>query len=425
MHLCLFEDRADGLDPLTLTRPVFDLLCGITSLADKQMRTFVPSASGVLVRPALEALCRQRWPGLRVNDSAWLRSGPVVLINGRWLPPAEPFTVPAVPCVGIAQGQVAFAALGPAELGRLATDDVGARLDAWQHELPCIRAGGVMINHLWDLIEHNGGQIARDFADLGLAGKASAAAAAPVVFGPAERLWVDPTAKVEPLVVGDTTGGPVVIDHGAVVHAFTRLEGPCYVGPETQVFGAKVRAGTTLGPQCRIGGEVEASILQGHSNKYHDGFLGHSYVGEWVNLAAGTQTSDLRNDYGEVTVTVGGRPVPTGRSKVGAFIGDHTKTGLGALMNTGASVGAFCNLLPNGRYAPRYLPSFTSWWKGAVAEAFTVEQLLTTAAVAMQRRGVTLTEAHRALYAGLYEQTALERRRVLRETDQRALRRSA
>src|SRR5258707_14072398 len=112
-------------------------------------------------------------------------------------------------------------------------------------------------------------------------------------------------------------------------------------------------------------------------------------------------------------------------TKVGCFLGDHTKTGLGTLLNTGASVGAFCNLLPAGRYAPRYVPSFTSWWNGSLREAFTLEQLLATAELAMQRRGVTLTEAQRTLYAGLHEENARERRRVLRESEQRSLRRSA
>jgi UDP-N-acetylglucosamine diphosphorylase/glucosamine-1-phosphate N-acetyltransferase len=281
-----------------------------------------------------------------------------------------------------------------------------------------------MLNHPWELVDGNADEIMRDFADLGFANKQSAVTPAAVV-GPADGLWVDPTARVEPMVVADTTRGPVVIDRAAVIHAFTRLEGPCYVGPMTQVFGAKIRAGTTLGPQCRIGGEVEASIVHGLSNKYHDGFLGHSYVGEWTNLGAGTHNSDLRNDYGEVTVTVGGLPISTGLGKVGCFLGDHTKTGLGTLLNTGASVGAFCNLLPAGRYAPRYIPSFTSWWNGSLREAFTLEQLLATAELAMKRRGVTLTDAHRTLNTRLFEETTRERRRVLRESEQRALRRSA
>jgi hypothetical protein len=191
------------------------------------------------------------------------------------------------------------------------------------------------------------------------------------------------------------------------------------------VLGAKLRAGTTLGPQCRVGGEVEASILHGHANKYHDGFLGHSYVGAWVNLGAGTHSSDLRNDYGEITVTVGGLPVRTGQTKVGCFLGDHVKTGLGTLLNTGTSVGAFGNLLPAGRYAPKYVPPFATSWKGALRETITLDQLQTTAQLAMARRGAELTEAHRALYTGLHMATADERRRVFRESEQRQLRRSA
>jgi UDP-N-acetylglucosamine diphosphorylase / glucose-1-phosphate thymidylyltransferase / UDP-N-acetylgalactosamine diphosphorylase / glucosamine-1-phosphate N-acetyltransferase / galactosamine-1-phosphate N-acetyltransferase len=424
MRFCLYEDRAESLDPLTLTRPVFDLMCGMTSLGAKQLRAFAASASGMLVRPALEMLCRQRQPGVPVNDAAWLRSGPIVLINGRWLPAQTAITVPPPPCFGVVEGQIAYAVLSHAELERLTLDNVGAQLDAWQRAFRCAPAGGAMIDRPWDLVDRNADAIARDFTDLGIAGKPSAVSPAAIV-GPTDRLWIDPTARVEPMVVADTTQGPVVVDCGAVVHAFTRLEGPCYIGPMTQVFGAKVRAGTTLGPQCRIGGEIEASIVHGHSNKYHDGFLGHSYVGEWVNLGAGTHNSDLRNDYGEITVTVGGLPVRTGLSKVGCFLGDHTKTGLGTLLNTGASIGAFCNLLPAGRYAPRYVPSFTSWWNGSLREAFTPEQLLATAELAMKRRGVTLTEAHRALYIGLHAETVQERRRVLRESEQRALRRSA
>lgn len=424
MHLCLFEDRAEQLEPLSLTRPVFDLLCGITSLADKQMRRFVPSALGVIVRPALATLCALHRPGVEVNDTAWLRSEPAVLINGRWLPPAEPFAMAPAPCLGVVGGQVAYAILTPAELSRLTIDNVGPQLDAWQTEIPCMPAGGTMIDYPWHLVEHNAAQLARDFVDLGLSGKPSPSASVALV-GPADRLWLDATAHVEPMVVADTTHGPVVVDRGAVIHAFTRLEGPCYIGPHTQVHGAKIRAGTTLGPQCRVGGEIEAVIVHGHSNKYHDGFLGHSYVGEWVNLGAGTHNSDLRNDYGEVSVVIGGASVGTGLGKVGCFIGDHTKTGLGTLLNTGSTIGAFCNLLPAGRYAPKYMPSFTSWWNGALCEAFAPEQLLATAQIAMQRRGMALTEAHRTLYTWLHAESAPERRRTLREAEQRALRRSA
>jgi len=222
--------------------------------------------------------------------------------------------------------------------------------------------------------------------------------------------------------LADTRNGPVVIDRGAAVHAFSRLEGPCYIGPESWILAAKLRGGT-IGPKCRIGGEVEASIVHGYGNKYHDGFLGHSYVGEWVNLAAGTQTSDLRNDYGPIRVTVNGVKVPTGRTKVGSFFGDHTKTGLNTLLNCGSAVGAFCNLLPTGSYLPTTVPSFTIC-NGTMSELWDLRQLFQTASVVMRRRGCELADAHTDLYFALYEATAGLRRHILREHEQRRLRRS-
>lgn len=426
MHLCLFEDRAELLEPLSLTRPVFDLLCGIDRLADKQRRAFagVTSSVGVLIRAHLENLYRVLNPDLPINDREWLASDDTLLVNGRWLPDAG-MAAPKSPCVGMAQGQIAYVVLPRREAQAITFDALPDLLDHWRDTLPTVPAHGTMMNYPWDLVDRNGAQLAADFKALGLASKPSCQVTHLSLVGPRESLWIAPGAKVEPMVLADTTGGPVVIDQGAVVAAFTRLEGPCYVGPKSQVLGAKIRAGTTLGPQCRIGGEVEASIVHGFSNKYHEGFLGHSYVGECVNLGAGTHNSDLRNDYGEVTVISNGLPVRTGQNKVGCFLGDHVKTGLGTLLNTGTNVGVCCNLLPAGRLAPKYVPSFTSWWNGSLREAFTLDQLLTTAAIAMQRRGVALTPEHQAMYAWLLDDTQAERHRVLREGEQMQLRRSA
>jgi UDP-N-acetylglucosamine diphosphorylase/glucosamine-1-phosphate N-acetyltransferase len=243
------------------------------------------------------------------------------------------------------------------------------------------------------------------------------------VVGPAEQVQVAASATIEPWVVADTRQGPVLIDQGARLQAFTRLEGPCYVGPESVLLGAKLRGGS-IGPHCRIGGEVEASIVHGYSNKYHDGFLGHSYVGAWVNLAAGTQVSDLRNDYGVVRVTIGGAKVATGLTKVGAFIGDHSKTGLNTLLNTGTVVGAFCNLLPWTSLLPQVIPSFCLFGHGYLQERWDLREVFATAATVVQRRGQELTDAQQDVIFALFEQTTDERRRVLRENEQRRLRRS-
>jgi UDP-N-acetylglucosamine diphosphorylase/glucosamine-1-phosphate N-acetyltransferase len=426
MRVCLFEDRHAGdLEPLTLTRPVFALLCGCTRLAEKHYRAFAATGRGALVRSGLAEVCRQEYADVAVNDSAWLRAGPVVLVNGRWLPPAPPALPDGCdPCVGLVDDEVAYVLLGPDLAATVWIDNVEESLDRLRRLLPARPAGGQLLRHLWELVDHNADEITLDTwlssperprrHDVPLA-----------LMGPADRLHIDPTARIEPLVAADTTGGPVVIDREAVVAAFTRLEGPCYIGPGTQVLGARVRAGTSLGPLCRVGGEVEASIVLGHSNKYHDGFLGHAYVGEWVNLGAGTSNSDLRNDYGEVRVQVNGQLVATGRSKVGCFLGDHTKSGLGTLLNTGTSAGVFCNLLPSGGLLPRSVPSFAGVNSGALVENSDIDALLRTADKVMRRRGQTLTEAQRTLYRALVEQTASARRQAIREAEARRLRRSA
>ena len=176
--------------------------------------------------------------------------------------------------------------------------------------------------------------------------------------GPSDRLRIHETARIDPYTVFDTTNGPIILGPNVWVQPFTRIEGPCSIAADTQLFRANLRGCVTIGPTCRIGGEVEASIVHGYSNKYHEGFLGHAYVGEWVNLGAITSNSDLRNDYGEVHVPLQGDPIPTGQAKVGCFIGDHTRTGMGSMLNTGTSIGVMCNVLPAGILLPKHVPSF-------------------------------------------------------------------
>jgi UDP-N-acetylglucosamine diphosphorylase/glucosamine-1-phosphate N-acetyltransferase len=425
MRVYLFEDRAVAdLEPLTLTRPVFDLLCGQSSLADKQARFFGATQLGAAVRPYLADLLRLQAPRLAVNDSSWLRPGPVVLVNGRWLPPPDGEADLSRPHVALVGDEPAYAVVDRERIAGCPPEAIEDCLEAWKATLPSRPAGGRLFRRLWEIVAANGDQITHDWEREKDQRKPDPSPVLVAMVGPRERLQVDPSARVEPFVMADTTNGPVVIGPEALVTAFTRLEGPCYVGPRCQVHGAKVRAGTTLGPDCRIGGEVEATIVQGRSNKYHDGFLGHAYLGEWVNLGAGTQTSDLRNDYGEVSVFVNGRLVRTGQTKVGCFLGDHTKTAVGALLNTGTSAGVFCNLLPGG-LLPRHVPSFTRCLDGRLSENADLKLHLNTAATVMRRRGCEWTAAHAALYEAVCASTSDERRRALRESEIRALRRGA
>jgi UDP-N-acetylglucosamine diphosphorylase/glucosamine-1-phosphate N-acetyltransferase len=368
-------------------------------------------------------LYREQHPEIPVNDLDWLRSELTVFVNGRWLPPANLIPVWEAPYIGLIGDEVAYALLKPEQLTYCSPNTLEECLETWKTTLPRRQAEGQMVHFLWDLVEQNAEQLRRDHQ--AQAAVTSQPARSLSLVGPAERLAIDPSARVDPMVVADTTQGPVTIDRDTVVAAFSRLEGPCYIGPRTHVLGARIRAGTTVGPNCRIGGEVEASIIQGNANKYHEGFLGHSYVGEWVNFGAGTQNSDLRNDYGDVRVTVQGRQVATGLTKVGSFIGDHTKTGLGTLLNTGSNVGAFCNLLPAGTLLPRYFPSFCSYWNGAVVDKADLPGLLRTAREVMRRRDTDFSSAREEFYRALYRETATLRQRTMLAAERPGRKRSA
>ena len=171
---------------------------------------------------------------------------------------------------------------------------------------------------------------------------------------------------------------------------------------------------------------MEESIIQGHSNKYHDGFLGHAYVGEWVNLGAFTTNSDLKNDYGAVEMYMQDKAgtwdyVDTGDTKVGCFIGDHTKTSIGTLLNTGAHVGAMTLLMGDGKVLPKFIPSFAWYLEGAITGGFGYRNLIETARKVTVRRERTLSEADLALLDHVYELTAPERRKAIKRDRKKLL----
>lgn len=401
MRICLYEDRrAADLYPLALARPASDLLCGLSTLGEKQARHFGTGTVGYLCRPALAPMLRAR--GAPANDPTWLRAAPAVLVNARWLPPAHPQFGPFVegPHVALAGGEVAYAVLDQKRLQAVSPGTVEECLRDWAQALPTRDAGGSVVSRPWDLIERNGEEIGRDADALCDPASAGFHPNALALVGPADRLFVHASACVDPMVFADTTRGPVVVGEGAKVGAFTTLEGPCFVGPHTHVHGARIRGGTSIGPHCRIGGEIECSVILGYSNKYHDGFLGHSYLGEWVNIAAGSATADLRCDYGNVRAALPGGEADTGRMKLGALIGDHAKTGLGALLDAGTVLGAFAQVVPSGTFAPRSVSAFHRASPRGVKE-LDAEKALKVADVVMRRRGRALTAELESAYRAL------------------------
>jgi len=202
---------------------------------------------------------------------------------------------------------------------------------------------------------------------------------------------------VEPGVVFDTRGGAIVLDEGCEVRSGSRLGGPLYVGPQSIILGGDVRA-SVFGPQCRVRGEVSASVFHGYVNKAHDGFVGHSVLGAWVNLGAGTTTSNLKNTYGEIRLEPSGERIETGRMFLGSLIGDHAKTAIGTMLSTGTIVGAGANVF--GGPAPKWVPPFA--WGMVGKERVTETGFLETAGRVFPRRQVELTPERSAALSATY-----------------------
>jgi UDP-N-acetylglucosamine diphosphorylase/glucosamine-1-phosphate N-acetyltransferase len=414
MRVAFVEDpNAVNLHPLTLARPVFELVCGQYSLRERIVRNCGVSEWGAFVRDHLADAYREEHPEAHVNDFAWLAAAPTLIINGRWLPTADALRdelthEPA----GICGGQAAFFTLEPFDAELVIRTGWEQSLSLLAETQPAVNARGMFLEFPWDVVRQNAEMLREDFR---LIGQRHAFALQPQVatLGPSDNFHIAPAARIEPFVVLDASEGPITIGPGAVLEAFTRVAGPCHIDRGARLYGANVRGGSTIGPYCRVGGEVESSILHGYANKYHAGFLGHSYICPWVNLGALTTNSDLKNDYSHVRVPVRGESLDTGLTKMGAFIADHAKTSIGTLLNTGTSIGAMSMILPDGQLAPKHVPSFCKVVRGELTEGMDLERTLRTARAAMERRNCELTPAQGRLWRRLFVQTRVERENAI------------
>jgi UDP-N-acetylglucosamine diphosphorylase/glucosamine-1-phosphate N-acetyltransferase len=223
-----------------------------------------------------------------------------------------------------------------------------------------------------------------------------------------EDIFIDEGGTVGAGAVLDASEGPIYVGPNATIMPGAVVMGPVSVGAASRVkAGARIYPGTTIGPVCKVGGEVEETIFQGFANKQHEGFLGHSYVCEWVNLGAGTENSDLKNNYSEVKVYVHGELVDTCEMFVGLFIGDHSKSAINTSFNTGSTVGVSANVFGSG-LTPKSIPSF-GWWGGERPEVHDLEKAVETARAVMTRRDVDLTPAYEKAFREVFNLTKKER----------------
>lgn len=400
MKVVLFEDeKYRDLLPLVYFRPVWELRCGAHKLIEKMRPLFAQTEPLFLAR---DFLAENVLPVERVFRPDQPES--VLFVNGCLLFRDDDLPgfdeLPANQVLVSNDRVVAFRTenrsaeryfSGGVLLEERIKEDFQVR-----------QTGAVLVRYPWDLISENGSQLRQDLVNLGELGKIAGTVDDGVIILGKENVRIAAGARVMPGVVIAAEDGPVYIDQNAVVMPNAVLEGPLYLGKNSRVkIGAKIYQDTTIGPVCKVGGEVEGSIIHSYSNKQHDGFLGHSYLAEWVNIGADTNNSDLKNTYGEITVFLNGSPIKTGKRFVGLIMGDHSKTGINTMFNTGTIVGVNSNVYGAG-FPPKFIPSFSMGGSSGFRE-YNFEKALEVAEIVMSRRQVKFSEAHKKLFQAVRE----------------------
>jgi UDP-N-acetylglucosamine diphosphorylase/glucosamine-1-phosphate N-acetyltransferase len=398
MKLILFEDPlARDFYPLTEMRPVWELRTGLGTLRKRIEWRLGMTAEGGLCRGPLQALAARlglATPELVADDD-------VLMVNGRLLELDADAVLGLEPGTGMLQGEILLAAR--LEAGGL------EHLEEGGPELDVVEApeGMRLVGRPWELIHELPGAAEADFPYLEARLQTEDRTGPPesvdlsVRLLGSERIHIEAGAEVGPYCVLDARKGPIVIEAGSSLAPYCHVEGPAFIGERTRVKTGARLSGVHLGPVCRVAGEVAESILQGYANKQHEGFLGHAYLGEWTNLGADTNNSDLKNNYGLVEVTQRGHKVQTGERFVGLLMGDHGKTGINTMFNTGTVVGVFANVWGGG-FPPKEIPPF-SW--GGPQDGITpydLEKAIETARVVKGRRERNLGRCEEELIRHLH-----------------------
>jgi UDP-N-acetylglucosamine diphosphorylase/glucosamine-1-phosphate N-acetyltransferase len=404
MTICIFEDEQfQQFFPLTHLRPVATLRAGIVPLFERAQRYFPQTRLVLVVRDEIGPLTAHLCPSIPVNIIKRDESEDVLFVNGRircWgdLPELIGQARLSTRFVNDQMDTVAMLFRAPLvnHTSKVTTpSEYVAVYERERKEISDAKTSATLFGFLWDMVADIDEEIREDFkhVERNSGGGAKIHPGAYVV-NP-DSTFLGDNVVVMPGAVIDAGAGPVYIGANTRIEAHAAIYGPSAIGPNC-IVGAGKYNGLSIGHTCRIGGEIEESVFQSYVNKYHAGFIGHSYVGSWVNFGAMTTNSDLKNNYSTIRVQSGGAPIDTGSIKVGSFIGDHTKFGIGTLLNTGIVIGVACNIFGGYLVTDKEIPSFR-WGNSSGWETHQFEKAIDTAARTVERRKQKLSDHERAV----------------------------
>lgn len=403
MAVIVFEDAlVDRLYPIAIGKPAFAISCGGARLGELLERLGRPVL--VVCRPHLKEVLRADRPESVAEPAE--TAGTLLWVNGRLVPSVttiarlQRWLQEGRPGI-VATEETVLAALLGAERPRPLAGLRGAELVAWLKglELPRLELELPCLDYPHDVIRHQASALMANLQDRIAQGGYQEIA---------DGVFVAPGATLGQYVVTETAEGPIVLEAGARVGPYCYLSGPAYLGAGCRVIEhSAIKDAVALGHTTKVGGEVECSSIEPYTNKQHHGFLGHSYVGSWVNLGAGTCNSDLKNTYGQVTMEYHNVKVPSGMQFVGSIIGDYAKTAINTSIFTGKTIGA-CSMVYG--FVTTNVPSFVNYARsfGQVTEA-PVDVMIATQARMFQRRNVVQRPCDLQLLRDMYELTQSER----------------
>ena len=410
MPICIFEDEQYlNFEPLIYSRPVYDLICGMTTLKAKIIRSFPKEKIILKCRNYLEPFIKAENPKCKVNQ---FDEDDYLFINGRIVAPLNFKSILKMKAndkkVFTSKGVVVAAKISRKNINDLELDKAEVIDKKSFANIPSEEVDVECANYLWDLIYLNGREIQNDFKFF-TKGKTSVKKKyTGVNFVNKKNIFIGKDVEIKPGVVLDASTGPIFIEKNVTIFPNAVIQGPFYIGESSKIKScATIYSNVSIGSVCKIGGEVEDSIIHSYTNKQHSGFLGHSYLGSWINIGADTNNSDLQNNYGSIKVQVNGKHIDSTKQFVGLMMGDHSKTAINTMFNTGTVVGFSSNVFGAG-FPPKYIPSF-GWGGNESMKEYKLVKAMETAKAVFKRRNKTFSNEDENLFKTIFNMTTEDR----------------